>query len=99
MGRQHSLAREPNVSMMLRRHFVVAATGFMVAAWKDRFIAAAETDAAAGAPPNWQLPTFGGLQYWADEFIHRRYRIQRHASTGHCRLLNGDEERLAWGTY
>jgi hypothetical protein len=84
--------------MMLRRHFV-AATGLLAAAWKVRYLNAAETEGAAGAPPNWQLPTFGGLQYWADEFIYHRYRIQRHASTGHYRLLNGDEERLAWGTY
>jgi len=84
--------------MMLRRHFLAAA-GFAFAAWKARYLAAAETDAAAGAPPNWQLPTFGGLQYWADEFIYHGYRIQRHTSTGHHRLLNAGEERLAWGTY
>ena len=71
----------------------------MIAAWKARFLSAAETDAAAGAPPNVQFPTFGGLQYWADEFIYYDYRIQRHTSTGHYRLLNAGEERLAWGTY
>lgn len=49
--------------------------------------------------PNLQTPTFGGLQYWADELIYRNYRIQRNASTGHYRLLDPDEERLAWGTY
>jgi len=84
--------------MMLRRHFLAAA-GLVAATWKDRFMAAAEPDGAAGTPPNWQLPTFGGLQYWADEFIYHTYRIQRHTSTGHYRLLNGDEERLVWGTY
>ena len=84
--------------MMLRRHFV-AATAAMAAAWKARYLTAADTDAAAGTPPNVQLPTFGGLQYWADEFIYYTYRIQRHTSTGHFRLLNGEEERLAWGTY
>lgn len=46
-----------------------------------------------------QTPTLGGLQYWADEAIYHGYRIQRNASTGHYRLLDADEERLAWGTY
>jgi hypothetical protein len=84
--------------MMLRRHFV-AATAAMAAAWKAGYLFAAETDAADGAPPNWRLPTYGGLQYWADEFVYHGYRIQRHTSTGHYRLLNAGEERLAWGTY
>jgi hypothetical protein len=85
--------------MMLRRHFVVATSAVLAAAWKGRVLVGAETDAAADAPPNWQMPTFGGLQYWADEFIYDGYRIQRHTSTGHHRLLNAGEERLAWGTY
>jgi len=58
----------------------------------------AENDAAAGGNPNLQSPTLGGLQYWADELIFHTYRIQRNALTGHYRLLNGGEERLAWGT-
>ncbi len=56
-------------------------------------------DTPAGAPPNWQLPTLGGMQYWADERIFRGYRIQRNAATAHYRLLDPNDERLAWGTY
>lgn len=49
--------------------------------------------------PNVESSTFGGLQYYADELIFHDYRIQRNASTGHYRLLDGDETRLAWGTF
>jgi hypothetical protein len=51
------------------------------------------------APPNVESSTFGGLQYWADELIFHEYRIQRSASTGHYRLLDGRDHRLAWGTF
>lgn len=60
----------------------------------------AESPAASeGAPINWQLPTLGGLQYWADEHLCGTYRIQRNVSTGHYRLLDAGDQRLAWGTY
>lgn len=49
--------------------------------------------------PNVAAPTLGGTQYWADELIWHQYRIQRYTSTGHYRLLDGDDERLAWGTF
>jgi pimeloyl-ACP methyl ester carboxylesterase len=62
-------------------------------------VAVAQDDKAAGAPPNWETPTFGGLQYWADELVYYDFRIQRHVSTGHHRLLDGRDERYAWGTF
>ncbi len=49
--------------------------------------------------PNWETQTLGGLQFWTDERICGPYRIQRHASTGHYRLLDGSEVRRAWGSY
>ncbi len=45
------------------------------------------------------LPTLGGKQLWADELVHRRYRVQRSVVTGHFRLLDPRDVRLAVGTF
>jgi len=45
------------------------------------------------------LPTLGGKQLWADEFVHRQYRIQRNVVTGHHRLLDPRNLRLATGSW
>lgn len=82
---------------MVRRYF---STGLaLISLFSVRFAQAESPAAADGAPVNWQLPTLGGLQYWADEHLCGTYRIQRNVSTGHYRLLDADDERLAWGTY
>lgn len=81
---------------MLKRTFSLAVV--LLAHWHGKVLLA-EEGKATGAPPNWELPTFGGLQYWADELVFYDYRIQRHASTGHYRLLDGRDERYAWGTF
>lgn len=49
--------------------------------------------------PNLALPTMGGTQLWADEHLRGGWRIQRHAWTGHHRLLDSNNVRLAWGSY
>jgi len=74
--------------------FVVAAAMFVGAASSP----AVEPETDVGLP-NVEVPTFGGLQYWADELVFHGFRIQRNASTGHYRLLNSAEQRLAWGTF
>lgn len=48
--------------------------------------------------PNLDSPTFGGKQFWTDEFVYLDWRIQRHVLTGHCRLLDDCNVRRAWGT-
>lgn len=48
--------------------------------------------------PNWELPTWGGKQFWTDELLWHQWRIQRHAVTGHYRLLDDKQVRRAWGT-
>jgi pimeloyl-ACP methyl ester carboxylesterase len=47
---------------------------------------------------NVPTPTLGGLQYWGDELFFHQWRIQRHASTGRCRLLDPASLRHASGT-
>jgi pimeloyl-ACP methyl ester carboxylesterase len=49
----------------------------------------------AGLP----MPTLGGTQFWGDELFFHRWRIQRNALTGHCRLLDGNNLRHASGTF
>jgi pimeloyl-ACP methyl ester carboxylesterase len=51
-------------------------------------------------PGNYNIAwkTTGGLQYWGDELVYSGWRIQRNALTGHCRLLDGDDRRQAWGS-
>lgn len=81
---------------MLKRSISLAVV--LLAQWNAK-VTLAETGQAENAPPNWETPTLGGLQYWADEKVYYDYRIQRHVDTGHYRLLDGREERYAWGTF
>jgi pimeloyl-ACP methyl ester carboxylesterase len=43
--------------------------------------------------------TLGGVSYWGDELFFHDWRIQRHVSTGECRLLDGQNVRHASGTF
>lgn len=43
--------------------------------------------------------TFGGKQFWSDVYFFHGWHIQRHASTGHYRLLDAQQRRHAWGTF
>lgn len=67
-------------------------------AWWSARVVFGDENQSAGGLPNVESPTFGGLQYWADEILCHGYRIQRNVTTGHYRLLNAGDERLAWGT-
>lgn len=43
--------------------------------------------------------TLGGVQLWGDELFFHDWRIQRNVLTGHCRLLDGEDRRFAWGSF
>lgn len=45
------------------------------------------------------MKTFGGKQLWTDQLHFRQWRIQRHAITGHHRLLDPHNWRQAWGAF
>ena len=49
--------------------------------------------------PNVPLPTGGGFQLWTDRRVRGGFRLQRHAITGHHRLIDPDDFRQAWGTF
>lgn len=53
----------------------------------------------ADARPNLIMPTLGGKQFWADELLFHDWRIQRNVFSGHYRLLDGTDQRHAWGTF
>jgi hypothetical protein len=65
---------------------------------QDRAARDGEED-EANLPPNWQVGTLGGKQFWTDELIHGEWRIQRNVLTGHHRLLDPENKRRAWGTW
>ena len=49
-------------------------------------------------PLNFPTATLGGTQFWSDELVLRDWRIQRNALSGHYRLLDDRDFRMAWGT-
>lgn len=62
------------------------------------FAEPAEGVTSEDQPMNLPLPTLGGKQLWTDLRIDPAgWRIQRHALTGHCRLLDPRNTRRAWG--
>jgi pimeloyl-ACP methyl ester carboxylesterase len=46
---------------------------------------------------NWKVKTLGGLQFWSDVRYVGGWRVQRHAQTGHFRLIDPQNVRHAWG--
>ena len=46
---------------------------------------------------NWPTKTLGGAQFWTDVRYAGKWRIQQHSKTQHCRLLNPNNVRKAWG--
>ncbi|MEN9360010.1 MAG: hypothetical protein RL095_1545 [Verrucomicrobiota bacterium] len=48
--------------------------------------------------PNWLGPTLGGRQFWLDLEERGACRLQQNRITGLCRILDGDDRRLAWGS-
>jgi pimeloyl-ACP methyl ester carboxylesterase len=55
--------------------------------------------AVAPSPMNFPTATFGGVQFWSDELVFRDWRIQQNVLTGHFRLLDEQDFRMAWGTF
>jgi pimeloyl-ACP methyl ester carboxylesterase len=49
--------------------------------------------------PSDGAPTLGGRIFWTDRLLFHDWRIQRNALFGHCRLLDPDNRRHAWGSF
>ena len=50
-----------------------------------------------GDMPNIQMPTMGGKVFWDTKRHKNGYKLQVNYFTGHARILNEDDERIAWG--
>jgi|CEGF01.1.fsa_nt_gi hypothetical protein len=50
-----------------------------------------------GLLPNVKTPTMGGEFWWNDLASCDGWRVQRNSVTGHCRILDGNNVRQAWG--
>jgi len=48
---------------------------------------------------NFQLHTLGGKQFWQDKTIFAGWRVQKNILSGHARLLDAENKRMAWGSY
>lgn len=46
---------------------------------------------------NIRFPTMGGKVCWEELVSQGGYVLQRNLFTGHCRILDGDDVRVAWG--
>jgi hypothetical protein len=53
----------------------------------------------AAAPNNFPTTTLGGTQFWTDELVYGKWRIQQNVLSGHYRLLDDRDFRRAWGTF
>lgn len=47
--------------------------------------------------PNINFPTMGGIMFWNNLATYKGWRIQQHTITHHCRILDPDDVRRAWG--
>lgn len=50
-----------------------------------------------GLMPNFKFPTLGGELLWNDMAECDGWRVQRNSFTGHCRILDRNDVRQAWG--
>src|SRR5688572_25118539 len=79
-------------AVISRRSFATAAAALALGGRK--LLAEESTSALAPeieAMRYFTTKTSGGKQFWADVWIFHDYRIQRHAITRHCRLLDGQD--------
>ena len=60
---------------------------------------APDPDAPPEGFPNITFGTMGGKQFWTDFVIRDNWRIQQNIYTGHFRLLNPKNQRVACGNY
>ncbi len=47
--------------------------------------------------PNINFPTMGGAVFWNDLAEYNGWRVQQNTLTQHCRILDPDDVRRAWG--
>lgn len=94
------LSRRPNqINEVKSLSGIVRGAGLCAIVFLSLFIMGCLSAQARAENMNLAVPTLGGTQLWADEKLHGGWRIQRHVWTGHHRLLDTRNVRLAWGSY
>lgn len=48
--------------------------------------------------PNVPFPTMGGTVFWTTLCEYNGWKIQQNMITKHCRILDNNDVRIAWGT-
>ena len=51
----------------------------------------------AGTLPNIPFPTMGGKVFWNTLAEKDGWKVQKNMFTGHCRVLDPNDVRMAWG--
>lgn len=52
-----------------------------------------------GEMPNIEMPTMGGHVFWNTVKEDCGYKLQQNVITGHARIIDGADYRVAWGSY
>jgi len=52
-----------------------------------------------GSMPNIESPTMGGQVFWDTLTSYQGWRLQKNKLIGHCRLLDPNDIRKAWGSF
>lgn len=51
-----------------------------------------------GEMPNIKTPTMGGKYFWNTLAELSGYKLQKNKITNHCRIIDENNERIAWGS-
>ena len=49
--------------------------------------------------PNAPTPTMGGKVWWTTIAEYKGWKLQQNMFSQHCRILDSDDVRIAWGNY
>lgn len=49
--------------------------------------------------PNLPVETMGGILVWTELANCGKWRLQQNMVTKHCRILDEEDRRVAWGSY
>lgn len=51
-----------------------------------------------GSMPNIEFPTMGGLVFWDTLYEANGWKLQKNKFTDHCRVIDPNDTRKAWGS-
>src|SRR5687767_9210321 len=90
---------KPKILLQLLLVTLIGISAGRTAKADDLAETASNSSAEAKGVLNVSSPTFGGKQFWNDELVFHDWRVQRNVISGHCRLLDDQNVRRAWGEF